>query len=119
MKNSLLRMPVLAALRSPALALGGALLALGAWAATPYFSGPSVGKPALASKFDGKGFEPNAAVTVVVSAPGGGSTSISAVTSAEGALSYTLTPSQSGAYTISVTDSGGRTLAKAVVAVLP
>jgi hypothetical protein len=119
MKNSLSRMQAFAALRSPALALGGVLLALGAWAATPHFSGPSVGKPAVASKFDGKGFQPNAAVTVVVSAPGGGSTSISAVTSPEGGLSYTLMPSQAGAYTVSVTDSGGKTLAKAVVAVLP
>lgn len=117
--QSLMRKPSVRTARSLVLGLGALILAAAAMAASPYFSGPSVAKPAAATKFDGKGFAPNSAVTVVVTSPSGATTSVGAVTGADGALSYTLVPSQTGAYSITVADSGGRALAKAVVAVLP
>lgn len=88
-------------------------------AETPHFSGPSMTRPAAPTVFAGKGFAASAAVTVMVKAPSGGAAGFSAVTTPDGALSYTLVPTEQGAYTITITSSGGQTLAKAVVAVLP
>ncbi len=106
-------------IKSFSVGMAGAAMALGVWAQLPYFSGPSIAKPAAPTKFSGQGFAANAAVTVMVKAPDGAAAGYSAVTKADGSFNYTLVPSQAGAYTITVTDSGGATLAKAVLAVLP
>lgn len=103
-----------------AMGLGAALLAGAAVAADPpFFSGPSMAKPSTPTVFAGKGFAPNASVTLMVRDPAGSTAGYSAVTNAEGALSYQLTPSQTGIYTLTVTDSGGRQLASATVSVRP
>lgn len=105
--------------RAAGLVLVGALVAGAALAADPYFSGPSMTKPSAATTFSGKGFAPNAALTVMVKAPDGSSAGYSAVAAADGAFSYTLTPVMRGAYTITVTDSSGKALASATVAAMP
>lgn len=89
------------------------------WAGTPSFSGPSITKPATPAQFQGLGFAPNAALTVLVKAPGGATSGFGAVAGPNGDFSYTLVAAQTGAYTVTVTDSGGRPLATATVAVLP
>lgn len=106
-------------LRAAAFVLAGAMATAAAWAADLYFSGPSMAKPAVGAKFSGKGFAPNAALTVVVKQPDGSAAGYSAVAAADGSFAYTLVPVQKGAYTLTVTDSGGRALASAVVAVQP
>lgn len=114
--------PLMARGRSRCLALGfsAALLAASAWAGdAPFFSGPSMAKPATPTLFSGKGFAPNAAVTLMVRDPSGSTAGYSAVTSPEGVFSYQLLPSQAGIYTLTVTDSGGRQLASATVSVRP
>jgi hypothetical protein len=105
--------------RAAGLVLVGALLASAALAAEPFFSGPSMTKPAAATTFSGQGFAPNAALTVMVRAPDGSTAGYSAVAAADGSFAYTLTPSMSGAYTITVTDSSGKALASATVAAMP
>jgi hypothetical protein len=103
-----------------AMGLGAALLAGAAIAADPpFFSGPSMAKPASPALFAGKGFAPNASVTLMVRDPSGSTAGYSAVISPEGVFSYQLLPSQAGVYTLTVTDSGGRQLASATVSVRP
>ena len=87
--------------------------------AAPSFSGPSVGKVSQATVFSGKGFVPNAALTVLVKRPGGAEAGFSAVTTPDGALSYSLVPAATGVYALTVTDSAGRSLAKAVLNARP
>lgn len=119
----MIRTPTLPAIRQ-ALAplstlLAGALLAASAWAGTPFISGPSVTKASAPTQFQGSGFAPNAAVTVMIKSPSGTASGHGAVTGAAGELRYTLVAAQAGPYTLTVTDSGGRALATATVAVLP
>lgn len=104
--------------RSLAAALTGAAFAAAALAA-PFFSGPSVVKGKQAAQFSGKGFAPGSAVTVMVKSPSGNAAGYGAVATAQGEFQYTLQPTEQGAYTVTVTDSGGRPLASATVAVLP
>lgn len=87
--------------------------------AAPSFSGPSVGKVAQATVFMGKGFVPNAALTVLVKRPGGAEAGFSAVATPEGALSYSFVPAATGVHALTVTDSAGRSLATAVVTARP
>jgi len=105
--------------RAAGFVLVGALLAGAAGAAEPYFSGPSMTKPSAATTFAGKGFAPNAALTVMVKAPDGSTAGYSAVAAADGSFAYTLTPLLRGAYTVTVTDSSGKALASAIVAAMP
>lgn len=104
---------------SVAVGLTGCTLAASAWADRPSFSGPSMTRPSSPTAFSGQGFVPNSAVTVMVKSPSGAAAGYGAVTAANGSLSYTLVPTQQGAYTVSVTNSSGQVLATAVVAVLP
>jgi hypothetical protein len=115
------RKPALQAAKSLSMLLVGAALAATAtaWAATPFFSGPSIAKPSTQAPFVGKGFTPNTSLTVMIKAPSGTAAGYSVVTDATGEFSYLLLPTQTGAYTITITDSGGRALATAAVAVLP
>jgi hypothetical protein len=114
--NRTLSLPVIKCLT--ALVLGGVAI-VSARAETPFFSGPSITKLAAPTTFSGKSFAANAAVTVMLKSPDGSSAGYSAVTAADGSFKYTLTLPLPGAYTITVADSGGRTLASAVVAALP
>ena len=118
MSNSMSRSFFRRSMASVLVGLTGIASVTAARADAPHFSGPSMARPAAPTTFSGKGFAANAAVTVMVLAPSGAAAGFSAVTSADGALSYTLVPSQEGAYTITVTDSGGQALAKLVVAVM-
>lgn len=111
--------PVRQALASLSTLLAGAVLATGAWAGTPFFSGPSMAKASAPAQFQGGGFAPNAAVTVMIKSPSGAASGYGAVTGAAGELRYTLVAAQAGPYTLTVTDSGGKPLATATVAVLP
>ena len=88
-------------------------------AEAPSFSGPSMARPSAPTMFSGRGFAANAAVTVMVQAPSGAAAGFGAVTQADGSFSYTLVPDQAGAYTLTVTNSAGKALTKAVVAVVP
>lgn len=106
-------------LKSLSMGLAGLSVAAGAWAGAPVLSGPSIAKASAPAQFQGQGFAANTAVTVMVKAPGGASAGYSAVTGAKGELAYTLVATQTGAHTVTVTDSGGRALATATVAVLP
>lgn len=95
-------------------AVAGLLMAAVATAATPYFSGPSIAKLAAGATFSGKGFAPNAAVTVMVRAPNGAEAGFSAVAAADGSFTYKYMPTIAGVYAITVTDSSGKALAKAI-----
>ncbi len=119
MNMSLIRHRLVAQLRSASALTSGLLLCAVAFAAQPFFSGPSVAKIAAETTFSGKGFTPNAAVTVMVKAPNGQASGFSAVVDADGSFSYRITPQSGGAYTLTVTDSSGKALASAVFAALP
>lgn len=106
-------------LRPLAMLVALALVAVSAWAQSLYFSGPSTTQLQVPTKFSGKGFVPNASVTVMIKAPSGSEAGYSAVTGPDGAFSYTLIATEAGAYTITVTDSGGRVLVSAAVAARP
>jgi hypothetical protein len=96
-----------------------ALLAAGlALAQAPSFSGPSIGKVSEAATFNGGALPANAALTIAISGPAG-SSSVGTVATAEGTLRYVFSAAQAGAYTLSLQDSGGRTLATAAINVLP
>jgi hypothetical protein len=93
-------------------ALGAFVLVLACNAsAAPHFSGPSLLKRDTPTEFQGKGFAPNSAVTVVIaSAKTGAAASHGAVVGPDGQLRYTVTPHTEGVHTLTVTDSGGRQL---------
>lgn len=88
-------------------------------AAAPVISGPSLTTSAAPAAFVGTGFAANTSVTLTIKAPSGNSSAYSAVTNDSGEVSYTLVPTERGAYTITVSDSGGRSLTSATVAALP
>ena len=118
MNRTALRSLLGPALRS-LLVLTAAAVSVGASAASPFFSGPSVGKVSAPAAFAGKGFMPNASVTVMVEAPGGNKAGYSSVTAADGSFHYTLVPTHAGVYKVVVTDSGGRPLASTLVNAMP
>lgn len=119
MKMPLIRQRLTAQLKSASALASGLLLCAAAFAAQPFFSGPSVAKIATEASFSGSGFTPNAAVTVMVKAPSGQASGYSAVVAADGSFSYRITPQSGGAYTLTVTDSSGKALASAVFSALP
>jgi hypothetical protein len=119
MKMPLIRQRLTAQLKSASALASGLLLCAAAFAAQPFFSGPSVAKIATEATFSGSGFTPNAAVTVMVKAPSGQASGYSAVVAADGSFSYRITPQSGGAYTLTVTDSSGKALASAVFSALP
>lgn len=84
-----------------------------AQATPPSLSGPSMARAAEVAEFNGRGFTPNAAVSIAIRAPGGAESVYGAVAGADGSLTYRLTPAAAGAYQIKVTDSGGRVIASA------
>ena len=92
---------------------GAAFVASGAWANQAHLAGPSVLHVSSAASFSGGNFAPGTAVTVVVRQPNGAESGISVMVDSRGKIAYTMTPSVQGLYTIRVTDSGGRVLAKA------
>lgn len=87
------------------------LIAPAAWANQAHFGGPSVLTVASAATFSGGNFAPGSAVTVVVRQPNGAESANSVMVDANGRISYSVTPTVEGVYTIRVTDSGGRQLA--------
>jgi hypothetical protein len=95
------------------------LLALPAAAGSAAFSGPSIAKLGDPAKFNGQGFAPNVALTVMVKAPSGTAAGFSTVANGDGAISYVLVAQVLGAHELTVTDTGGRPLASAMVSVLP
>ena len=74
------------------------------------FSGPSVVSLSAKATFSGIGYAPNSGVTIMVATPSGAAAGYSGVTDSSGALHYGMVPTQLGAYKLTVTDSGGRTL---------
>lgn len=103
-----------------AFATAAASLAAGlALAQAPSFSGPSIARVSESATFRGGALPPNAALTVFVTAPGGATAGYGAVADSSGALQYVFAASETGTYTLALADSGGRTLASAVIAVMP
>lgn len=96
--------------RRGAAGLAAAALAASAWAAAPYFSGPSLLKVAQPASFAGKGFEPNAALTIVITPPQGAAASHGAVAGPDGTLTHVVKPSVAGVHGLAVNDTGGRKL---------
>lgn len=87
------------------------VLAASAMAAAPYFSGPSIVKVAAPVLYTGRGFAPNAALTVVVSTPQDGqSAAYGAVAAADGTLTYEVRARVAGPHVVTVTDTGGRAI---------
>jgi hypothetical protein len=84
-----------------------------AQSAPPSLSGPSMARAAEVAEFNGRGFTPNAAVSIAITQPGGAESVYGAVVAGDGSLTYRLTPSAPGTYQIKVTDSGGRVIARA------
>ena len=119
MKMSLIRQRLVSQLKSASALATGLLFCTLAVAAQPFFSGPSVTKVAAETSFSGKGFVPNSSVTVMVKDPKGQASGYSGVVAADGSLSYRIVPQNSGAYTLTVTDSSGKALVSAVFAALP
>ena len=78
----------------------------------PSFSGPSMVKAAQQVVLSGSGFAANSAVSISVTNPSGNEAHYSAVTGADGRISYTLVPSAPGVYTVKVLSSGGATLSE-------
>ena len=104
----------------PLLAVIAALpLVAGAQSATPSLAGPSTARVAQTSTFSGSGFAPNSAVSIAVTAPNATEAHYSAVAGSEGMLSYSLTPSAPGQYTLKVLDTSGRVLVSLNVQAVP
>lgn len=78
----------------------------------PSLSGPSMVKSAQQVVLSGSGFAANSAVSISVTNPSGVEAHYSAVTGADGKISYTLVPSAPGVYTVKVLSSGGATLSE-------
>ena len=91
---------------------GTAFLAPGAWANQAHLAGPSMLQASSAARFNGGNFPPGTAVTVVVRQPNGAESASNLMVDSGGKIAYTMTPRVEGLYTIRVTDSGGRVLAK-------
>ncbi len=81
--------------------------------------GPSVIKVSEVATVSGSGLPINAAVTVVVTAPGGANASFGAVTDAEGRLEHRVAATAAGRWKVAVLDSGGRQLAVTRISFLP
>lgn len=80
-------------------------------AIAPSFAGPSMIELAKAAVFIGQGFKPNASVSIALRTPAGVESQFSAVVAADGSLSYRVQPQTAGVYSLTVLDSGGKTLA--------
>ena len=87
--------------------------------AAPAFSGPSTARVAQAANFSGSGFAPNSAISISVAAATAGEAHFSAVAAADGKLSYSLTPTVPGMYTLKVLDTSGKVLVTAHVHATP
>lgn len=121
MFNRLSRMLVACCSQKLGVALAAALatgLAL-AQTVAPSFSGPSVTRTAESATFHGGALPPNSALTVFVTSPSGSVSGYGAVSGPSGAMQYIFSATTVGAYNLVLADSGGRTLATAVIAVLP
>ena len=92
---------------------GAALVAPSAGANPAHFAGPSVLQISSSASFRGGNFAPGTAVTVVVRQPNGAESAHGLMVDSAGKITYTMAPKVQGLYTIRVTDSGGRVLAKA------
>lgn len=113
---------VVRALRKPLMVVIAVLpLIMGAQGANaaPALSGPSTARVAQAATFNGSGFAPNGAVSISVAASTAGEAHFSAVATADGKLSYSLTPSVLGMYTLKVLDPSGKVLATTHVHATP
>jgi hypothetical protein len=119
MSKSLWHLLVSLRLRVVGVAAVSAVAAGLVWAQTASFSGPSITRVAEPATFNGGALPPNAALTVFVTAPGGSTSGFGVVSSAAGSLQYDFSANQLGTYTLTLTDSGGRALASAIIAVLP
>lgn len=87
--------------------------------AAPSFSGPSTARVAQVSTFNGSGYALNGAVSISVTAPSAAEAHYSSVAGADGTLSYSLTPSAPGMYTLKVLDTSGKVLASLNVYAAP
>jgi len=74
------------------------------------FSGPSLVATAKGAEFTGRGFVPNAAVSISVRSPDGSEAHYSAVVAADGLLLYRVVPKSVGSHTVTVLDSSGKAL---------
>ncbi len=74
------------------------------------FSGPSLVTTAKGAEFTGRGFVPNAAVSISIRPPDGSEAHYSAVVAADGLLIYRVLPKSVGTHTVTVLDSSGKAL---------
>jgi hypothetical protein len=74
------------------------------------FSGPSLVAKAKGAEFTGRGFVPNAAVSISIRSPDGSEAHYSAVVAADGQLLYRVLPKSVGNHIVTVLDSSGKAL---------
>lgn len=84
-------------------------------AQTATLVGPSIAQANKAMSLAGSNFEPNRAVTVMVTSPSGAEAGFSAVADAEGRLVYEFTPTEDGMYAVRVMGGKGKVLASSNV----
>lgn len=89
------------------------LLIGSAQAAEPSFTGPSMLQANKAAAFVGRGFVPNAPVSIALRNPHGAEAHFAAVVGADGSLSYRVQPRGPGNYTVTVLASSGKVLSTA------
>jgi hypothetical protein len=65
---------------------------------------------AKGADFTGRGFVPNAAVSISIRPPDGSEAHYSAVVAADGLLIYRVLPKSVGTHTVTVLDSSGKAL---------
>lgn len=81
----------------------------------PMLSGPSVLRVSDTATLTGHRFAPGTSVTVMVQAPDGSSAGYGAMVSGDGSLRYAFAGAAVGAYSVTITDSTGKVLAKTQV----
>lgn len=93
------------------------MAAASALAADPWLAGPSTVTPSEKGVFAGGNFTPGAIVTVTVADSLGNEYAQPVMIAADGKLTYELTPSVEGLYTLRITGADGKPLAKAAFGV--
>ena len=82
------------------------------------FAGPTVGRPAEVAVFTGRGFPPNIAVSVSITAPGDSAAVYGATVDARGVLRWQMTPTQPGLHKIQVLTTSGKLIREVALNVL-
>ncbi len=99
---------------SAAIPVAAILASLPVWAMAqsgPSIAGPSVVRTAEMVVFTGRGFAADSPLSFAVVAPGGAESVYGAVASAQGTVSYQVSPRVAGAHTLKVLDTSGQVLA--------